>query len=388
MCRTGSATSTTDFQKSLDTGELPLDWQKANASPIFKTVNRSDPGNYRPVSLTSIPCKMSEHTIHTNIMRHLEKYKVLNDERHGFCRGQSCETKIALSVNDLAKVLYRQSQADVVIMDLSKIFDLVPHQRLLSKLCHFGITGKLHNWIQIFLTMRTQQVVLEGVSSSSITVTSGVPQGTVLGPIHFILYLNDLPEGISSQVRLLADDCILCQEINAINDCQDIQKDTNTLCTWVTKWQMKFNIDKCYIMHVTHKRNPLLMTYKMNGRPTEVKASHTYLGIGINNKLSWAEHISNTASKANMVLGLLCRNLYCCSPFVKETAYKSLDRLKLEYCSSILDPYHQEHKNKLESVQCRATRTQVLLYRHYCTISRPWILHHCLNTVLLKNHNP
>ena len=134
MCTTGSATSTTDFQKSLDTGELPLDWQKANVSPIFKTVNRSDPANYRPVSLTSIPCKMSEHTIHTNIMRHLEKYKVLNDERHGFCRGQSCETKIALSVNDLAKVLYRQSQADVVIMDLSKVFDLVPHQRLLSKL--------------------------------------------------------------------------------------------------------------------------------------------------------------------------------------------------------------------------------------------------------------
>ena len=143
------------FQKSLDTGELPLDWQKANVTPMFKTGNRSDPANYRPVSLTSIPCKMHEHIIHTNIMRHLEQYKVLNDEQHGFRRGRSCETQLALSVNDLAKVLDRQSQADVVIMDFSKAFDLVPHQRLLSKLCHYGITGKLHNWMQFFYNENT-----------------------------------------------------------------------------------------------------------------------------------------------------------------------------------------------------------------------------------------
>ena len=132
------------FMKSLDTGELPLDWQKANVTPIFKT------GNFRPVSLTSIPCKMLEHIIHTNIMRHLEQYKVLNDEQHSSRRGRSNEIQLALSVNDLAKVLDRQSQTDVVITDFSKAFYLVPHQRHLSKLRHFGITGKLHNWIPFF----------------------------------------------------------------------------------------------------------------------------------------------------------------------------------------------------------------------------------------------
>ena len=115
-------------------------------------------------------------------------------------------------------------------MDLSKSFDLVPYQRLLSNVRHLGITGNLYNWIQNFVTMRRQQVVLEGVSSSSITATSGVPQGTVLGPLLVILYLSDLPEVISSQVRLLADDCILYREINTFNDCQDIQKDISTLC--------------------------------------------------------------------------------------------------------------------------------------------------------------
>ena len=119
---------------------------------------------------------------------------------------------------------------------------------------------------------------------------------------------------------------------------------------------MKFNIDKCDIMRVTHKMNPLLMTYNMKGRPIEVTASHTYLGISINNNLRWAEHISNTVSKANKVLGLLRRNLYSCSPFDKETAYKSLVRPSLEYCSSIWDPYHQEYRHKLELVQRRAAR--------------------------------
>ena len=175
--------------------------------------------------------------------------------------------------------------------------------------------------------MRTQQVVLESVSSSSITITSGVPQGTASGSLLFILYINDLPEGISSQVHLMADDCILCGNNYTLNDSHELQNDINVFCNMEFKWQIKYNIDKCYAMHVAHKRNPLFTTNKMNGRPLRAMSGNTHLGIWIN-KLSSAEHISNTVSKAYMVLGLLRRSL--CSSFVKETVNKTLDRPKLE----------------------------------------------------------
>ena len=161
MCRTGCATSTTDLQKSLDTDELPLDWQRANVSPIFKTGNGSEPAIYWPVLLTSIPCKMLEHIIRTNIMRHPEEYKVLNDEPHGFRRGRSCETQLALSVNDLAKVSDRQSQADVVIMDFCNAFVLVPHQRL------------IYNYV----TLRSLENCTTGSKISYNENTTGSPRG-------------------------------------------------------------------------------------------------------------------------------------------------------------------------------------------------------------------
>ena len=144
-------------------------------------------------------------------MGHFEKYNIINEEQHGFRKGRSCESQLALTINDLAKILDRQGQADVVITDFSKAFDTVPHKRLLLKLHRSGITGALHRWFKNFLTTRSQSVVLDGVSSSSVWVQSGVPQGTVMGPLLFILYISDLPQGIKSQVRLFADDCILLE---------------------------------------------------------------------------------------------------------------------------------------------------------------------------------
>ena len=139
-------------------------------------------------------------------------------------------------------------------MDFSKAFDMVPHQGLLAKLDHLGIRGSTRDWIEGFLTDRQQNVVIDGQSSSSSTVISGVPQGTVLGPLLFLTYINDLPTHVTSNVRLFADDPILYREIDSPDDCNALQRNIDSLSVWESLWQMKFNISKCYIMRMTHKK--------------------------------------------------------------------------------------------------------------------------------------
>ena len=189
------------FERSLATGELPSDWTKANVSPIFKKGDKSDPANYRPISLTCILCKVMEHIIASNLTQHLNKYNILYDLQHGFRQKRSCETQLIQLVEDL-----QGKQIDLVLLDFSKAFNKVNHLKLLFKLSQHGVKGNILNWIRAFHLGRTQAVVLEGERSSEVPVTSGVPQSSVLGPRLFLLYINDLPQNIQSQVRLFADD--------------------------------------------------------------------------------------------------------------------------------------------------------------------------------------
>ena len=237
------------FQQSLDEGKLPNDWKIANILPVFKKGKRFSLNNYRPVSLMSVTCKIFEHVICHHIWEHLEQYNVLTDFQYGFRKRRSCETQLIVTLHDLVTAVNEGKQVDAFFLDFSKAFDRVPHERLLYKL-NYGIQGDLLAWIKNFLTQRTRSVTLEGVTSRSCPVTSLVPQGTVLGPLLFLLFVNDLPQGISSSIRLIADDCLLYRTINDIGDSLSLQNDLIALSKWEKDWQMAFIIEKCHNVYL------------------------------------------------------------------------------------------------------------------------------------------
>ena len=214
---------TSIFQQSLDTGEVPSDWRTANISPIYKKGERNIASNYRPVSITSVCCKIIEHIIFSHVMDHYYNNSILIDEQHGFRPGRSCETQLLITSNDLAESLDKGEQVDAIVLDFSKAFDRVPHQRLLNKLHHYGVRDSLLLCINNFLTKRSQRVVVDGEASDWVPVTSGVPQGTVLGPLLFLSFINDLSSGITSKIRLFADDCLIYRPIKT----QKIQQPCN-----------------------------------------------------------------------------------------------------------------------------------------------------------------
>ena len=345
------------FQQSIDTGEIPKEWSLANICPLFKKSDRSLACNYRPVSLTCVPCKLLEHIVCSNIMAHLDEYKLLSDRQHAFRKGHSCETQLTTVINDWAKILDNRGQVDTFILDFEKAFDTPPHELLKSKLFGYGIGGKTLKWVDSFLCFRQQRVVVNGVKSDWAPVLSGVPKGTVLGPLLFSLYINDISSDIESEIRLFADDCVCYREIKDEKDTMKLQRDIDRLGSWARKWGMRFQPVKCNMMQLTRKRiKKIHASYTLEGTNLENVESIKYLGVTITSDLRWNTHVSNVCTKANRTLGFLRRNLYSCPQEVKEAAYKGLVRPVLDYGSSVWDPPGVVLQEELESVQKRAAR--------------------------------
>ena len=341
------------FQKSLDSGVLPLDWLTANVSCAYKKGDRNLAENYRPISLTSVPCKILEHVICRYLLQYLEKNGILSNLNHGFRAGYSCDTQLLTTVHDLLKSYENNNQVDIAILDFSKAFHTAPHKKLLHKLHHFGITGPLHDWLNCFLTQRTMKVVVDGVTSETTTVVSGVPQGTVLGPILFLCHINDLPDSVVSQVRLFADDCLLYREIKTFQDHQILQNDLKQLEAWASAWGMRFNAKKCYILSVKQTSSYM---YSLDNTILKSVPNNPYLGVLLSSDLQWSDHINKITKKANSTLGFLRRNLRRCPPQCRLNAYLSLVRSTLEYGAIVWNPYKKQDIDAIERIQRAAAR--------------------------------
>ena len=219
-------------------------------SPIFKKGDRHRAKNYRPVSLTSVVCKIMESIIRDKIMYHLVQNHLLTKYQHSFVKGRSCVTQILAVLDKWTEALDNGSNIDSVYLDFAKAFDSVPHKRLLMKMKSFGITGKLWTWIEDFLQARIQHVVINGVKSLAALVLSGIPQGSVLGPLLFICFINDMPEVIQAFIQMFADDIKLYMEVNGPEDQQALQKYLTALEDWANLWQLRFNAQKFKVMHL------------------------------------------------------------------------------------------------------------------------------------------
>ena len=360
------------FQASLDQGKVPDDWKTANIVPLFKKGDKTCPENYRPVSLTSITCKLLEHIVHSTIMDHFETNQILTEIQHGFRQKRSCETQILTTCRDFIQNIEKNSQTDAILLDFSKAFDKVHHASLLNKLKLYGIRKNTFQWIQSFLSERTQKVLVDGTESSLGSVKSGVPQGTVLGPLLFLVYINDMPNGLSegTKLRLFADDSLLYREIRTERDSKILQKDLNRLQKWEKDWQMEFHPQKCQVLRITNKPKPITADYFIHDDRLEIKDHTKYLGITLDNKMTWTAHINNTCTKANKALGFIKRHLSSCPPKVKQQCYESYVRPIIEYGSTVWDPHQIGEIKKLEKIQRGAARFVTNQYDYNTSVSK------------------
>lgn len=357
------------FKISLETGAVPHDWKVANVIPVFKSGDKKLVENYRPISLTSISCKLLEHIIYSEVFDYLESCKFLAPSQHGFRRGCSCNTQLAEFQHYISKSLDSNTNVDAIFLDFRKAFDTVPHHLLLKKLASLNITNNIQKWIKNYLSGREQCVVLNGSKSLPITVSSGVPQGSVLGPLLFLIYINDIVTDIQSPIKLFADDCVVYRQIYSTMDIEILQSDLDKIEHWCDKWKMSLNIGKCNYLSFTKNVSRSPASYTIKNAIIRRVSDCKYLGVNFTQSLKWHNHIDYTIAKASKMLYFIRRNFKGASTEVKETLYILHVRSILDYACIIWDPYQDYLIEKLEKVQNQAARFVSNNYNPYASIS-------------------
>ena len=342
------------WQHSLETGLLPEETALAYITPILKSVDRSVPANYRPVSLTNHLTKIFERVIRKEIVDHLESQGLMNKTQHGFRAKYSTITQILSYFDSVLSMLEKGFPVDAVYLDFSKAFDKVDHCILLKKVESLGITGKLLQWIQVFLTNRKQQVRVGNHLSPLEWVRSGVPQGSVLGPLLFLIMLVDIDRDIKhSMLGSYADDTRLWRFIHGDEDQQLLQQDLQVLYDWAEANNKSFNDDKFEYMPFG---GPSERTYTAPSGSQIKKKEHVKdLGVYISSDLSFDYHISTLVKSAQQVSAWILRTFLSRDKWVLKVLLQSLLIPKCEYASVVWSPFDNKNINAIENLQRRFT---------------------------------
>lgn len=340
------------LQDVVVTGNIPPNWSKAYVIPIFKKGNRYDPANYRPISLTCHLCKVLEKIIVPELTSFLVSNHVIPSTQHGFLPQRSTSTNLIECLNLWTKDYDEGRPIDILYLDQEKAFDKVPLKRLSYKLEHFGVRGNLLTFIEGLLINRSFQVRANGVYSKPKEVLSGVPQGSVIGPLLFITYLSDLSQLITTNISCFADDTkLFC---NPALDLDQFEQDIKTLEDWTHLWLLKLNEEKCTVLHIG-TNNPC-NTYFLGGKEIKVVNEQKDLGIIISKNLKWNMHISQTVKKANTLIYLIQKAFTNNSVEMMKKIYTTFIRPKLEYAHIVWNPYFVKDIETLERVQRKFTK--------------------------------
>ena len=353
------------FNKCITQSCFPSCWKCASVVPIFKNSgDRSNPLNYRPISLLSVISKVFESLINDAVVSHLESHGLFSDHQYGFRKSRSTADLLTVITERIYRALDGNGVARAVALDISKAFDKVWHSGLLHKLSAYGIRGKVFNILQSFLLDRSLKVILDGQSSSTFSINAGVPQGSILGPILFLIFINDLPDSsrLLSKVGIFADDTSIyeCSEekpdlFSQTELAGTLEHDLSAILEWGTDWLVSFNANKTKLLSIN--RNDIVehLPISMDQNNLPESTSFKLLGLSFSKDLSWTNYITSIAKSASMKIGSLFRASGCLTNEAILHIYKTVIRPSIEYCCHIWAGAPASTLAMLDKIQKRIT---------------------------------